>query len=349
METKERMQQKFLIDDEEHYGRELLRLWDEGRGDHESTQAYAWTLYGPLRFDQNMRRLHLETVKHIAAGPVNLPGVHMLLFQLAMDGAVDLDPASALHHLQMAIDAGDGNAQLQLGSYLLQDNSKLTPVLPQDTERGMDILLALGKSDADINLARSARKEAASYLLNNSSFMHMSDDERELVDMYATERTRIKMMDYVPLARYFEEKVGTTDYSGPAYREVRELLKSGAESQFQDVRDQCIAVLKDWGLGPQASQQPAPQAPPQPEPQKQIQKRSQPLPVSPPETTQDLAKRAGEAFKIGGMLAGTGLIIAFWWVIGGVLLAIVAAISAVTLPLILLGAVVALVLWAVRR
>lgn len=304
---------------QKNLGSDLLRLWDEGRGDLEATDKQARLMRTAMRGDEAKAREHIEALETVAAGTSRVPTAHLILHDFYRRGwGVSADAAKSLWHLERAIECGDVSARWFLGSYLLGDE-KLAPALPKDAERGLKILRRVANHSTDHSSASLARGCAASYLIKNFTIHEVSHEDRELIDAYAADRVGMRYMDQLHLARFYAGAATDHDYAGAQYHKARELLIAGSKSTHDKVRDACNAQLEAWGVRPG---------------------------LEPVMTT---SQKAGAALKTTGVVGGIGLVMWGWSMIGLALLSVAAMINAFMVPIILVAVAVALVVKVVRR
>lgn len=303
---------------EESQRHDLLQVWKEGCGDADETEMRAKILSQRMRTDEDVARFHFNAVKEVAHGPLPVPAAHMILHDCYYRGwAVAVEPDKALRYLELAIESGYEPARWFFGCYLL-GNDKLSSVLAPDADRAMDIFRDLARNSRDITTMSLSLRSAASYIATNCTIREVSDEDRELVDLYAADTQEIIGMDHLHLALFYAGEATGKDYESPEYRKSRELLIAGLRSRSKQVRNSCNNQLHAWG--------------------------ARPVPVV---LTQ--SQKAGQALKVTGGLAGVAVILIVWSLIGLLLLSVAATINAIITPIILVIVVVGLVVTLLRR
>lgn len=293
--------------------------WAGGTGDPAVTETQTKIISHRIRADEETARFHLPAISKIADGPMFVPTAHMILHDCYRRGwTVDAHPATALRHLEAAVDGGSESARWYLATYLLGDDT-MRSVLSPDPQRALGILRRLERGAKDVSVRSLSRMSAASYLVRHVPIGELSVKDRELVDQYADDAAQVASRDYLPLALFYAQGANGADYSGYQYRRSRELLQRGLESRVQSVSRACMAQLEAWGAAPKPA----------------------PMPTA--------TEKAVETIKVTGMLGGVAAVMIFWSFAGLFLLSVTAAINAVMIPVVLIVLGVAAAVAFLRR
>ena len=299
---------------------ELRRLWEGGHGDPRRVQSQAIRVASMLR-NPSFLLEHRDELVQMANGPMPIPALDLWLYEAHRDGRdMPRDAAKALAHLERAASAGDASAREMLARHLLGQPG-LVDVLPEDPERAIAMLKDLAYRGGN---STDANQLIARHLIRRPPASYTSDDLNR-IDFYGHSPADVDLEDLLPLARHYARRCTGTDYASEEYRFARALLIEGTKRGYRDVASQCEAQLDAWGVRPA----PAPPPPPPPPPPTALQK------------TATVAKTTGA-------VAGIGLTLWVWSIIGTFLLGVAAMINAFMIPVLLGVAGLAFVVSKVR-
>ena len=330
------------LHDQDDLGEALLRYWDEGRGDLKQANLVACRIQG-TRWKAETKddiRAYWPALLRVAAGPSDVPAVHWLLYRGFMDGfPAEHDAKQALWHLERAIALGDGKSHAEYARQLLDPDSKLLPLIKHDPERGLAILrelLATGSYPiADIDLTR--------YLIRHRKKREVTRSDLLIIQKYAENPDR-SFHDSFELALFYASDQEGADYTGPEFKSSRYFLGRGAGGMTGKVAEACRAKLLEWNVEVRANDYFV---------RESLEEPSTPPHVLRNESSADpertLGEKVADVAKGIALVGGIGGIMWVWSGIGLFLIAIATAINAFMLPIILVGALVAVIVAAIRR